>query len=102
VPEGLQPLMLAIDTIPVCTAECERGFSQMNLIVSTTRNFLALSTVADLLFGKLVGPPLTQFKPKVYVLSWLAKGHHSADDTKSKSRVEPEFDNRCQMVWKLL
>ena len=33
IPPDLQPLMLAIETIPVCTADCERGFSQMNLIM---------------------------------------------------------------------
>lgn len=102
VPEGLQPLLLAIDTIPVCTAECERGFSQMNLILSPTRNYLCVSTVADLLFGKLVGPPVTKFEPKDYVLSWLAEGRHSADDTNSKSRTEIEFDLNLQTVWKLL
>jgi hypothetical protein len=102
VPEELRPLLLAIDTIPVCTAECERGFSQMNLIVNPTRNSLSVSTVADLLFGKLVGPPLTQFKPKEYVLSWLAKGKHSADDTNSKRRAEPESDIHFQTVWKFL
>jgi len=35
-PDDLKPLLLAVDTVPVCTAECERGFSQMNLIMSPT------------------------------------------------------------------
>ena len=55
VPDQLKPLFLAIDTIPVCTAECERGFSQMNLILSPVRNSLSVSTVSSLLFAKLVG-----------------------------------------------
>lgn len=83
-PVDLKPLVLAVDTIPVCTAECERGFSQMNLIISPSRNSLSVSTVSQLLFGKLVGPPLAAFKPTRYVQSWLAKGRHSADDKNSK------------------
>ena len=50
VPDQLKPLFLAI---PLCTAECERGFSQMNLILSTVRNSLSVSTVSSLLFVKL-------------------------------------------------
>lgn len=104
IPEDLKPLLTAIDTVPVCTAECERGFSQMNLILSPTRNSLSVSTVAHLLFGKLVGPPLASFKPASYVQSWIAKGRHSADDTNSKRRsaiVENE-DANFKSVWQLL
>lgn len=102
VPPGLLPLLLAVETIPVCTAECERGFSQMNLIISPVRNSLTVPTVSCLLFGKLVGPPLRLFKPDQYVMSWLARGKHSADDTNSKTRSVSERDNSLAQVWKLL
>ena len=99
VPDQLKLLFLAIDTIPVCIVECERGFSQMNLILSPVRNSLSVSTVSSLLFAKLVGPPLTLFNPQKYVQSWLTSGRHSADDTNSKERVTDEIN---QAVWKLL
>jgi len=51
----LKPLLQALNTLPVCT-ECERGFSQTNLIASATRNCLLVTTVCCLLFAKLVGP----------------------------------------------
>ena len=44
-------------------------------------------------FGKLVGPPLTVFKPSTYVESWLAKGRRTADDTNNKSRGHSEQDS---------
>ena len=58
IPPDLIPLLLALKTFPLCTAACERGFSQMNLIVSPTRNSMLVNTVSCLLFGKLVDPPL--------------------------------------------
>jgi len=103
VPAGLQLLLTAVHTVPVCTAECERGFSQMNLIVSPTRNQLAVATVSSLLFAKLVGPPLKEFKPNPYVSSWLAMGKHDADDTNSKARdADAVVDGSYKCVWKLL
>ena len=93
VPDELKHLLTAVDTTPLCTAECERGYSQMNLIITPARNSLAVSTVSELLFCKLVGPPLPLFKPKQYVQSWLAKGKHLADDVNSKIRNQPGNDN---------
>ena len=54
-----------------------RLYSCMNLTVSNTHNSLAIPTVSSLRFLKLVGPPLHQFQPLLYVESWLAKGHHA-------------------------
>jgi len=72
IPPELRPLLLALKTIPVCTTECERGFSQMNLIISRTRNSMLVSTASCLMFGKLVGPSLARFDPLPYVRSWIA------------------------------
>lgn len=66
VPPELNPLLLAMNTVPVCSAECEKGFSQMNLIINRRRNSLSVETVSSLLFGKPVGPPFAKFIP----LSW--------------------------------
>ena len=69
-PEELKPLLQAVNTLVISTAECERGFSQMN-ILTTTRNTLEVKSMSALLFIKCVGPPLQMFKPDVYVKSWL-------------------------------
>lgn len=103
VPPELRPLLLALSTIPVCTAECERGFSQMNLIISPTRNSLLVKTTSCLLFGKLVGPPLARFDPLPYVKSWIAAGRHSADDVNSLAcAASNEYDAAYETIWGFL
>ena len=39
--EDLKALLSSVGTIPVSTAECERGFSAMNLIITPARNSLS-------------------------------------------------------------
>ena len=84
VPNDLKPLINILNLIPVGTSECERGFSQMNLIETDTRNSLAVTTIANLLFIKLNGPPLALWQPRSYVLHWL-RNHSGADDNTNKS-----------------
>lgn len=84
IPEDLKALLSSVGTIPVSTAECERGFSAMNLIITPARNSLSTSNVSALLFVKLVGLPLSKFEPLKYVKSWLSKGHHLGEDTNSR------------------
>jgi len=76
----------AINNIPISTSECERGFSQMNLIVTPTRASLQLSTVANLMFIKLVGLPVSMFKPSVYVNSLFLKGDGHQKQEKESGR----------------
>lgn len=106
IPDELRTLILALNTIPVCTAECERGFSQMNLIISPSRNCLSVKTVSCLLFAKLVGPPLGKFDPLLYVKTWLTDGKRSADcinslacaGANSNSDVKPTY----AAIWQFL
>lgn len=102
IPTNLKPLLRAVSTVPVCTAECERGFSLMNLINTPTRNKLDVSTMSALMFAKAVGPPLRRFKPISYVKSWLAKGSRSADDLNSKVRKEVVEDSNYEQLWGFL
>lgn len=102
-PSCLLPLINTISNIPISTSECERGFSQMNLIITPTRASLHLKTVRNLMFIKLVGPPLRLFKPMNYVNSWFLRGRHLATDTNSKERKqEVGSENALLPVWKLL
>jgi hAT family C-terminal dimerisation region len=55
-PLGLNLLMNAVNTIPVSTAECERGFSVMNVIFGERRAKLLVQHVSDLMFIKHHGP----------------------------------------------
>ena len=101
--QKLLPLIHALHSIPISSSECERGFSQMNLIITPTRASLMTKTVSSLLFIRLVGPSLTQFDPTKYVASWLLRGRHSAVDTQSKERNRDNLsDENWRKLWKLL
>jgi len=97
IPVDLKPLFTIMNIIPVGTSECERGFSQMNLIETDIRSRLNVTTIADLLFIKLNGPPLELWQSRSYVLHWL-KTHKSADISANRSiddagRAALEIDN---------
>ena len=66
-PEKLLPLIQTLNTISISSSECERRFSQMNLIATPTRALLKTKTISALLFIKIVGPPLILFDPSKYV-----------------------------------
>jgi hypothetical protein len=85
-PKSFSSLMRPVNTIPVSTAECERGFSAMNIIITERRSSLLTEHVSSLMFIKLHGPPLEYWKPGHYVKSWLAN-HRSATDTRTRISV---------------
>lgn len=99
IPVTLAPLSNAIRTIPCSTAECERGFSAMNVIITKLRTRLLISNVSSALFIKLNGPPLFTWNALQYVKSWLLR-HRSAEDTRSRHVGEVEHDNEKEL-WKL-
>lgn len=101
-PENLLPLKQAINSIAISSSECERGFSQMNLIITPLRSSLNISTVSSLLFLKINGPPLRLFNPDKYVDSWLLSGHHSALAVKSRERSrDKKYDENMLKFWSI-
>jgi len=101
--QKLKPLVDAIKTIPCSTSECERGFSAVNLIMTDLRSTLTIQHVSALLFIKLYGPPLSKWKPQVYVRSWLAQ-HRSTTDTRTRvaaAAVEEDMQNP-DPLWDIL
>lgn len=73
-PDELMELLVAVNSIPIASPECERGFFRMNLICTPNRGSLLIPTISSLLFLNLVGPPLDNFNPVPYVRSRVAKG----------------------------
>ncbi|KAJ4427136.1 hypothetical protein ANN_24752 [Periplaneta americana] len=95
-PATLLVLVNTINSIPISTAEYERGFSQMNLILTPTRASLQIKTLSTLMFIKHA------FRPLSYVNSWFLKGRHLATDTKSKERArEDSSTSVMSFVWNL-
>lgn len=78
---GLKPqpelvrLLSAAETYPGSTAECERGFSEMNEMVWDRRNRLSVETISSSMFIKLNGVSVGSFEPYPYVQSWIAAGN---------------------------
>lgn len=101
-PDTLKPLLLCVRSLPCSTAECERAFSSMNIIVSPSRNSLLIANVSALLFIKINGPPVGKFNPSSYVKKWL-RTHASAIDKQARRPLEhaEEKDSR-ESVWALL
>jgi hypothetical protein len=69
----LKLLMNCVNTIPCSTAECEREFSAMNVILTDAGLSLLIKHVSALIFIKYHGPPLAAWKPSRYVKTWLLK-----------------------------
>jgi len=78
--KDLQMLIDLLAVLPISSAECERGFSQMNLIHTSSRNRLLCSTVSDLMMVCINGPPLQSWNATKYVVPWLKSGRHGALD----------------------
>ena len=102
---NLRRLTIAINTLPVSTAECERGFSQMNLICTPTRSKVSVKHMSSLMLISIAGPPLEEWCPMTYVKTWLAKGRHAATDL-GKTRAKDEKVNKIppgrQALWNAL
>jgi hypothetical protein len=53
-PENLVDLKNAFNAVPISSSGCERGFPQMNFILTSTRAHLSTTTVSALLFVRFV------------------------------------------------
>jgi hypothetical protein len=91
-PDDLKILKECIDCIPVSTAECERSFSVMNIILTEKRNRMKVDSLSALMFISIVGPAQVNFNPKTYASKWLSRDRHSAFDRDSVKRKMPKGD----------
>ena len=72
-------LLNCVNIIPVSTAECERGFSKMNVICSSLWTRLTVPHNSSLMFVSFCGPPVHLWQPVKYVKCWLALNMRSVD-----------------------
>ena len=91
--EEMAKFMRGSKTIIVSTAECERAFSAMNDILVPTRNRLAVTRLAMLMFIQIIGPDAMSFNPDPYVKRWLQTGRRSAEDTNRKRERSAEAED---------
>lgn len=96
-------LLSAIATLPISTAECERGFSRMNIICCPLRNSLKVQHISSLIFMSNVAPPLSKFVPAPYVYSWLANGRRDANCSQGmESKSRGGRPSAKESLWALL
>lgn len=76
----LKSLVSLLEVLPISSAVCEQGFSQMNLYHTPGRNRLMTATVNDLMMIGVNGPPLCDWNVNKYVISWLKQEKHGALD----------------------
>lgn len=92
IPNKMKELLVAVDTLSASNADCERGFSTMNNIITDCRSKPTAKNAANLLFVSSVGPPCMQWDPMPYVKTWLGKGRRAAH-TSGMARHHSEEDN---------
>lgn len=97
---GLRILINSVNTLPISTAECERGFSKMNLICSSLRSKLTVKHMSSLLFISICAPPVSQWEPLKYVKSWILLNRRSATCLQGPSRkVEDTAGSAVKSLW---
>jgi hypothetical protein len=79
-----------VEILPLSSAECERGFSLMNLNADPVRNQLSIQTLSSLIFIKVNGPVPVDYKPDYYVQQWLSTRHHSSSDRATGKKSEKQ------------
>lgn len=93
-------LLNRINTLPISTAECERGFSRMNIVCTSLRSRLTVKHLSSLMFVSLTGPPLRLWKPLPFVKSWFASNKRSALYTNCpKKSYENDFKKEQLCLW---
>jgi hypothetical protein len=75
----LLTLLSTLYVLPISSAACERGFSQLNLHQTSLRNRLTVNRINDVMIS-INGPPVAAFNARKYVVTWIKSGRHSAFD----------------------
>ena len=95
----LKELKNRVNTLPVSTASCERGFSKMNVVCTAYRTRLTVSHMAALMFISLSGPPLNRWDPLPYVKTWVARNRRDATSTRCPERAERKCEREQESLW---
>uniref|UniRef100_A0A3P9IIB3 DUF4371 domain-containing protein n=1 Tax=Oryzias latipes TaxID=8090 RepID=A0A3P9IIB3_ORYLA len=103
IPPPLKKLLLAVDTLSASNADCERGFSTMNHIMTDLRGTMTTKNFSNLLFISSFGPPCMKWDPMPYVKTWLGKGRRPAHTTSGMARRSPKTDEEYyQPLWDIM
>ncbi|KAL4108076.1 hypothetical protein QTP88_018331 [Uroleucon formosanum] len=95
----VEPLMTAVKTLAISSAECERSFSSMNEIVSSKRSVLTSDHISSLAFINCTGPPINKFNPNIYIKTWILSGKRTADEQCCPKRKKKDEEESYTSLW---
>ena len=78
--KALATVLKRVNIMSISSAECERGFSCMNLNNTDNRSSLSIDSLSALIFIKVNGPTPVDFNASLYAAEWIKAGRHSAMD----------------------
>ena len=96
IPDQLNKLLVAVDTLSPSNADCERGFSAMNNIITDIRNVITTNNTEKQLFVSTVGLLCEKWNPEPYVRTWLGKGRRAG-----MAQQNLKKDNYYEPLWKV-
>lgn len=102
IPDSLRPVFNCVNTLPVSTAECERGFSLMNILCTPLRSRISVTHMSSVMFISLNGPSLNEWNPGPYVKSWLAKSRRDATSLACMHRSVHEVSSGKESFHRIL
>ena len=89
IPDQLNKLMVAIDTLSPRNAECEGGFSAMSNIITDSRNAITKNNAEKQLFVNTVGPLCEKWNPEPYKnLAWKGKKSSSFNEWHGSTKLK--------------
>jgi hypothetical protein len=73
-------------SIPLSSAQAERGFSMMNIVKNKLKNRMGPITLEHIMELKINGPPLESFDAMKYAKHWVEDDSHMKSDDPAKIR----------------
>lgn len=99
-PDQLRQLIHVVLSVPVGSADAERGFSILKHTRYDRRSRLTPQHLKQILEIRINGPPIEKFQPRKYSLKWLSK--HIAPDDPRWQRPEQEKEKESESSGLLL
>ena len=101
IPDQLNKVFVAIDTLSPSNAECEREFSAMNNIITDSRDAITTNNAEKQFSVNTVRPPCEKWNPEPYVRTWLGKGRRAAHSTNGIAQQNLKKDDHYEPLWKV-
>jgi hypothetical protein len=94
----IKKLIYIVLTLPIGSADVERGFSIKNHFTTNWRSKLTTSHIEDIMRIRINGPEIQDFDPIIYTLHWLNTNHLDSDDIKeARHSIEKEHKKKSTL-----